>query len=356
MLTLGKVSGEAPQVPVASRKSGRQRILHTKIVSLLNVQGNVFERRLIESYIAENGTDPITNEELTVEDLVDLRTSRTVKPRPPQFTSIPSLLSAFQNEWDALALESYSTKSQLEQTRKELSKALYENDAAVRVIARLQKERDEARDALSKLSIGGSGSGGRDTMQVDGQELHGSLQLVVADTQKSLSATRRKRPVPKEWATPDVIGSYKVQKRSKMSGKSPGFLQLHQDGDLLLAPGNNGTAEIYSVSQGQHTNSFAPLDQKAATGLLSDGLWSGDSIIVASRAGTIELRGAANAICRQDSTDVAAIALHPSGRILASAGLDKNIVLYDVQTMAVATRIHAESGESAPTTLRNIGD
>lgn len=137
--------------------------------------GNVFERRLIEAYIQENGRDPVTGEELSVEDLIDLKTSRVVKPRPPTLTSIPSLLSVFQNEWDALALESYTLKQSLSQLRQELSTALYNNDAAVRVIARLTKERDEARNALASLSVGeqisGASNGNGEAMQVDSSAL-----------------------------------------------------------------------------------------------------------------------------------------------------------------------------------------
>ena len=74
-----------------------------------------------------------------------------VKPKPPSFTSIPSLLISLQNEWDALMLETFTLKKQFHQTRKELSNSLYENDAAKRVIARLIKERDEARVQLSNF-------------------------------------------------------------------------------------------------------------------------------------------------------------------------------------------------------------
>ena len=75
--------------------------------------GNVFERRLIEAYISENGTDPVNGEELTTDDLLDLKQPRSVKPRPPTLTSIPALLSTFQNEWDAIILETYQLKQQL---------------------------------------------------------------------------------------------------------------------------------------------------------------------------------------------------------------------------------------------------
>ena len=150
----------------------------------LNPVGNVFEKRLVEAYISENGKDPITNEELTVNDLVELKSGRIVKPRPPTLTSIPSLLSIFQNEWDALALETYNLRQHLNQTRQELSTALYQHDAAIRVITRLSRERDEARDALSKITVNGGGLTNGDAMQVDGPELSSGLITKIESTQE----------------------------------------------------------------------------------------------------------------------------------------------------------------------------
>lgn len=126
----------------------------------------------------------MNGEELEVTDLIDLKSSRIVAPRPPTLTSIPSLLSTFQNEWDAIALESFSLRQQLHQTRQELATALYQHDAAIRVIARLSKERDEARDALSKVTIG---AGGGDAMQVDSQGLPEELVAKVDAAQERYS-------------------------------------------------------------------------------------------------------------------------------------------------------------------------
>jgi pre-mRNA-processing factor 19 len=126
---------------------------------------------LILKYIEENGKEPGTKEELDLEDLLDVKTARVVRPRPPNFTSLPSLLKAFQDEWDALVLESYNTREQLARIREELATALYQHDAAVRVIARLTKERDEAREALSRVTITAGDAPGGDAMMVDNEGL-----------------------------------------------------------------------------------------------------------------------------------------------------------------------------------------
>lgn len=135
--------------------------------ALTRFTGVVYEKRLVEQYINEHGTEPSTGDALTTDDLLAIHSSRIVRPRPPTLTSIPALLATFQNEWDALALETYNLKEQLARTREELATALYQHDAAVRVIARLSRERDEARDALSKISVSEGAASNGEAMAVD---------------------------------------------------------------------------------------------------------------------------------------------------------------------------------------------
>jgi hypothetical protein len=72
----------------------------------------------------------------------------------------------------------------LAQTRRELSAALYQHDAAVRVIARLTKERDEARDALSKVTVGATRAGASgEAMQVDSAALPQAVVELIENTQ-----------------------------------------------------------------------------------------------------------------------------------------------------------------------------
>jgi Prp19/Pso4-like len=60
---------------------------------------------------------------------------------------------------------------------------LYQHDAAVRVIARLTRERDEAREALSKMSIESRAvPTNGDAMQVDSTGLSDALIAKVDET------------------------------------------------------------------------------------------------------------------------------------------------------------------------------
>lgn len=52
------VSNEVPEHPVVSPSSGA-----------------IFEKRIIEKYIIENGVDPISGKELAVEDLIEIKSN-----------------------------------------------------------------------------------------------------------------------------------------------------------------------------------------------------------------------------------------------------------------------------------------
>ncbi|KAK9323392.1 Prp19/Pso4-like-domain-containing protein [Lipomyces orientalis] len=127
--------------------------------------GGLFEKSAIEEYIIQHSQDPLNGEQLSDDDLIEIQNPRIVPSKPNTSDSIPSLLHAFQNEYDALALESFELKKQLLEARKDLSSTLYYHDAAVKVAARMMKERDEALAAIKQLSNGTGGQG--DGMEVD---------------------------------------------------------------------------------------------------------------------------------------------------------------------------------------------
>ena len=123
--------------------------------------GYVFEKRLIEKFLVANGKCPITGVEMTVDDLIPLKTvpsaeTAVVKPRTLQCTSIPTMIQQFQSEWDAAALEIFTLRRELKAAKEELAHALYTHDASCRVIARLVKERDELRALVNAGPVPGA--------------------------------------------------------------------------------------------------------------------------------------------------------------------------------------------------------
>lgn len=306
----------------------------------------MFERRLIETYISEHGTDPVNGEELSTDDLIDLKQARVVKPRPPTLTSIPALLSTFQNEWDALILETYQLKQQLAETRQELSTALYYNDSAQRVIARLQKERDEARDALSRVSVTGGANGvngsNGDAMQVDGQPLSDAVVSKITETQERLSSTRRKRPVPEDWVTADEIQTFDLKSSVDSQFTGAKTLAADQTGDFFLCGDSDGTIGIYDLQQGAFTTR-----SNLGAGAILGGTWCNDKQAVATSTGVVAVaqEGAVQAKFHQHAGAATAVASHPSGEVLVSVGYDKSYVIYDLASMKVATQVFGDIGE-----------
>jgi len=216
MLTC-EISGEVPDEPVVSKLSG-----------------HIFEKRLILKAITDSGICPVTKQEITPLDLVDIKTlSKTTAPRPPSATSISSMLKIFQEEWDALLLECYKLKQHVTQVRQELSHALYQHDAACRVIARVTQERDKARLELSEtrknmaaaLAHTASGS----AMDVEAPTgFTDELVSKILEKSEELQKWRRGRPKkPEGLATKQQIGQLKeISSNHLHSPSDSGILSL----------------------------------------------------------------------------------------------------------------------------------
>ena len=66
------VSGEPPKKPVFSKTTGTLAFPPIFLDSANSI-GNVFEKHLLDAYLAEHQTDPITNEPATSEDYIELK-------------------------------------------------------------------------------------------------------------------------------------------------------------------------------------------------------------------------------------------------------------------------------------------
>ncbi|KAE9409308.1 Prp19-domain-containing protein [Gymnopus androsaceus JB14] len=331
------ISGEPPQEPVVSTKSG-----------------NVYERRLIVKYINENGTDPITGDKLEESDLLDVKASpKTAAPRPPSHTSIPVLLQTLQNEWDALVLETFALKQQYNSTRQELSYALYNNDAAARVVARLVRERDAAREALSNvqatLGVAPSASATEDVeMATDAPAEEGLPQEVISridETHQTLSAARKKRKPPTGYATAAQIKTYSAKHTvpSLHSASPAGITSLvvsRSNPDHFLTGGNDKVLQLYDRSTDKVLASLKGHQKKInhvafrekegePTLLLSGGA---DKIAKIWAHDEASEEYIPKSTIRTHKGEISGLAVHPTSTLLALSSIDKTYSLHDLST------------------------
>ena len=215
------------------------------------------------------------------------------------------------------------------------------------MIARLTRERDEARAALAQVGVSGaagvSGDGG-DAMAVEngGTGLSAELQARVEATHEKLSKTRRKRPVPEEWATEEDMQGFEPKGLDADAATGALALALDATGDLVLVGGRDGGAQAYSISQEKPVHLF-----EGDGGAVTDVAWSGARAIVASATGAVRIYDDGNEIAKfaQHAGATAAVAVHPSGDILASVGVDKSIIFYDIVDSKIAAQIFTDSGK-----------
>lgn len=111
-------------------------------------------------------------------------------------------------------------RKQLQTARQELSHALYQHDAACRVIARLTKEVSAAREALATLKpqqpvYATSGHQGVDTVTGQTAEAVGisaEIHQKLADTASVLTQERKRKvkSIPEDLVSADEIKDYKI--------------------------------------------------------------------------------------------------------------------------------------------------
>ncbi|THH04124.1 hypothetical protein EW146_g10259, partial [Bondarzewia mesenterica] len=331
------ISGEPPQDPVVSSKSG-----------------HVYEKRLIQKYINENGTDPITGEKLEEGDLISVKANpNAAPPRPPTHSSIPALLTALQSEWDALVLETFTLKQQYNSTRQELSYALYAQDAASRVVARLMRERDAAREALANVqaSMGITPTAPAADVEMaeepvpSGGILPDNVVAQIDETHQKLSALRKKRKAPADYATPAQVKTFtakhtipslhsaspagitsiavsEVNRSQFLTGGNDKIVQLYdRSTDKVLASLKGHTKKINHVAFREHEGDPTLLLSAGADKIAR--VWSQDAA-----SGEYIPRST----IKTHKGEVTGLAVHPTSTLLGLASQDRTYSLHDLTT------------------------
>ncbi|KAL1526962.1 hypothetical protein AB1Y20_015651 [Prymnesium parvum] len=324
------ISGNAPEHPVVSKT------------------GHLFEQSVIEKYIEATGKCPVTGEELSASDLLPLKTSATVKPRPLAATSIPGMLSLFQNEWDALMLETYTLKQQLDTVRQELGHALYQHDAACRVIARLVKERDDLRAALADahpsapaapLAPAAAPPNGAAAPPPAAAGLPAELVAKLVETAASLTKGRKKRQPPEGQASAAALAAYAGVAATPVGGAGAVCVDVHASAGVAAAGCAGGGVALLDCAGGAIG---AQLTGHAGR-VTCVRLHPSKPLVLSSSAD-----GSAR-VWRTDGTQLHAVdahtaevsgcTLHATGEYFVTASMDKSWAICDVERGAVLLRV-----------------
>jgi|EP00927_Polykrikos_kofoidii_P067037 pre-mRNA-processing factor 19 len=326
------ISGIAPEEPAFSPKTG-----------------HVYEKRLIIKQIEITGKCPVTQEAISKDDIVDMKTNKVVRPRPASATSIPGMLSLLQSEWDALMTETYELKTHLDTTRKQLSHALYQHDAACRVIARLLRERDSARLQVTQLQeqMSNMAPSADAVPQQGGNEPETGFTPEIIqrmqDLAKSLSKTRKRREFPTLAPVADVkkmvcSGSHPVHQST-----APGILclDIHKDDDarvvtggvdsqvILFDGGNQKLAQkLLGHSKKVNSVSFHPTKEVilSASQDMTARVWT------CSDKTNWKAPYTCAHVVRRHKAEVVDLSVHPLGDFMLTASLDRSWALHDLAT------------------------
>ena len=322
------ISGVAPEEPVVSTKSG-----------------HLFERSVVEKYIESTGKCPVTAEPLELGDLLGLKSSTAVKPRPVAATSIPGMLTLLQNEWDALMLEQFTAKSQLDTVRQELGRALYEHDAACRVIARLIKERDDARAALSEARAtapaGGTTAavaptapaGGAAPDAAGGGGITAEMQAKFDATAKTLSKGRKKRAAPAGYVDAAGLAAYSALGSTNAHKAGPTALDVHSSEAVIATGGADGSVSVLGLAASLTKRASAKAHKGRVTSVKLHP--TRPLLVSASADGTTCVSSTANGkaqhTIRAHTAEVNGVTLHATGDFAVTASADRSWCLLDLE-------------------------
>uniref|UniRef100_A0A0V0G7K8 Pre-mRNA-processing factor 19 n=3 Tax=Triatominae TaxID=70999 RepID=A0A0V0G7K8_TRIDM len=352
------ISNEVPEHPVVSP-----------------VSGSIFERRLIEKYVTENGSDPINGKELTLEMLIDIKTTPVVKPKPPSATSIPAILKTLQDEWDAVMLQSFTQRQQLQTARQELSHALYQHDAACRVIGRLTKEVTAAREALATLkpqagiaqpsaaipqpalAVEAGGVANQPTEQA-GMSAEVIQKLQDKATVLTQERKKRGRTVPEDLVPQETIRNFKTvaSHPGLHSASVPGILSLdiHQaDTSKILTGGNDRNATVFNKDTEQVVAILKGHTKKVTRVIYHP---EEDIVITASPDTTIRVWNVPSSqplqLLRAHDAPVTGLSLHPTGDYVLSTSTDQYWAFSDIRSGRLLTKVTEGSSATGLTTAQ----
>uniref|UniRef100_A0A671P125 Pre-mRNA-processing factor 19 n=1 Tax=Sinocyclocheilus anshuiensis TaxID=1608454 RepID=A0A671P125_9TELE len=311
------------------------------------VSNQVFERRLIEKYIAENGADPISGQPLSEEQLIDIKVSHPIRPKAPSATSIPAILKSLQDEW-VICLSSRISCRPLDRSCLTLSTTLATLKPQAGLIA------PQAALASQPAAVGAGG----EAMEVSEQvgmtpEIIQKLQ----DKATVLTTERKKRgkTMPEDLVRAEDLSKYRqvASHAGLHSASIPGILSLDlcpTDTNKVLTGGADKNVVVFDRREEQIVATLKGHTKKVSSVIYHP---AQSVVFSASPDSTIRVWSVTGGNCvqviRAHEASVTGLSLHATGDYLLSSSEDQYWAFSDIQTGRVLTKVTDETAGCALT-------
>ncbi|XP_076041531.1 pre-mRNA processing factor 19 isoform X2 [Oratosquilla oratoria] len=268
-------------------------------------------------------------------------------------------------------LHSFTLRQQLQTARQELSHALYQHDAATRVIARLNKEVTAAREALATLkpqarvaapaapagpALAATAEAGGTAADIpaEGGNLSEEVVARLQDTATVLTQERKRRgrTVPEGLTPADQIRGFNTlaSHPGLHSASVPGILALdvHQkDTSKIVTGGNDKNATVFNKDTEQVVAILKGHSKKVSCVAYHP---TEDTIITASPDTQIRVWNVGTSqtlqLIRAHDAAVTGLSLHATGDYLLSSSLDHHWAFSDIRTGRVLCKVTDQSASS----------
>jgi len=178
-------------------------------------------------------------------------------------SSISTLMSLLGKEWSSLMLKSQTLKKNLNTTRKELSQILYQQEAACRVIGKLIKERDQAKEELKKV---------KETLR-EGSEIDEELKAEFTNLSDTLASARTSRKPPADLTHEDSIAEFKETASINVHSAAITSLTIAQSNpNLILTGGEDCFARLCDMEEKEVVVNFEHKKKVTAVDLMNNSL------------------------------------------------------------------------------------
>jgi len=362
---------------------------------IVTPQGHCYEKRLLEEHVKTHGNvDPVTGERFEAEALIEINNGATPDAMLGAM-SVTQLVTKIVSEHDLLLLQNFKLRTALDAVKGQLTQALYQHDAACRVVARLTREKDIMSKRVTDAPASSTGTQGfsPDKLQeisenaAELQSARKSRTQAVIPAEELASWAVSGSTVCHEAARPGVLdvaiknqpghGSIAVTcgydghitltnletvsriTRFQVADTAVNCLDVHPDADVIVAGCKNKSLRFYTgITSGQDINySLHKANRSHVDAVNSVEIHPlGDFVMSSGADNKIAFTdiesGNSMGLALNDKCGIATLKFHPDGNIFISGGMDGSLGVWDLREMSEKLRFNVCNTNAHLTDLR----